>query len=377
MKILFDPQIFTLQNTGGISRYFVELMRYFSLTGQIKFKLPIIYSDNIYLKGEDYSRHFSFADKKIPFSKFISKYLKKYNDKMLAHHLSSEEYDLYHPTYYSDAIFKMKFGIKYVVTVHDMINELYPEYFRDDKQAKFVSITKKRLIENADRVIAISQNTKKDILKYCAVPEDNIDVIYHGNHFDQSSDCNETAVDIPTKYILYVGSRYEYKNFTRFVTAAAPLLIEKSDLYLISAGGGPFDTEELSLMAKLGIENKIRHRSVDDDTLVSLYKNATLFVFPSIYEGFGLPILEAFSSGCPLVLSSTGAFHEIAGSAAEYFDPFCEQSMYSTISKVLHDDDLRHSLISRGREQVKLFSWAETGKQTYETYKRAISSGLQ
>jgi glycosyltransferase involved in cell wall biosynthesis len=373
MKILFDPQIFTLQNTGGVSRYFVELMRYFSSTGQVEFKLPIFYSDNIYLKGVDYSRHFSFADKDFPFKKYISKFLKNYNDKILSQHLHSKEYDIYHPTYYNNAIFKEKTSIKYVVTVYDMINELYPEYFRDDKQAESVSITKKRLIENADRIIAISQNTKKDILKYCAVSEDKIDVIYLGNHFDQSSGCNETAIDIPTKYILYVGSRYEYKNFTRFVTAAAPLLIENNDLYLISAGSLPFNNEELSLMAKLGVDHKVIHRFVDDEDLKSLYKNATLFVFPSIYEGFGLPILEAYSCDCPLVLSSTGAFHEIAGSAAEFFDPFCEQSIYTAISKVLFDDDLRHSMIARGQEQAKLFSWKKTGKQTHETYVKTLA----
>jgi len=377
MKILFDPQIFTLQNTGGISRYFVELMRHFSLTGQAEFKLPIIYSDNIYLKDADYARHFSFAEKDFPFQKFISKYLKKYNNIILLHNLHSKEYDIYHPTYYSDAIFKEKTSLKYVVTVYDMINELYPEYFRDDKQAESVSIAKKRLIENADRVIAISQNTKIDILKYCAVSEDKIDVIYLGNHFDQSSDHSRTAINIPNKYMLYVGSRYKYKNFIRFVTAVAPLLVENSDLYLISAGSLPFDAEELSLMVKLGVDRKVIHRFVDDDALKYLYKNAALFVFPSIYEGFGLPILEAYSCDCPLVLSSTGAFHEIAGSAAEYFDPFCEQSMYSAVSKVLFDNDLRHDMIARGREQAKLFSWAKAGKQTYETYVKTLAGNLQ
>jgi glycosyltransferase involved in cell wall biosynthesis len=171
-------------------------------------------------------------------------------------------------------------------------------------------------------------------------------------------------------------NRYEYKNFTRFVTAAAPLLIENSDLYLISAGSLPFNNEELSLMSKLGVDHKVSHRFVDDEALKSIYKNATLFVFPSIYEGFGLPILEAYSCDCPLVLSSTGAFHEIAGSAAEFFDPFCEESIYTAISKVLFDDDLRHSMIARGREQAKLFSWTKAGRQTYETYVKTLAGGL-
>ena len=138
------------------------------------------------------------------------------------------------------------------------------------------------------------------------------------------------------------------------------------------AGGGKFTREEMQLLSTLGIIGQISQYDLSDDNLAHFYKNALAFIFPSLYEGFGIPILESFACGCPLLCSDTSSLPEIAGEAACYFDPYSEASIQNVLLKVLEDTHLRNDLILKGYERLKKFSWQQTAEQTKKIYESVL-----
>ena len=172
------------------------------------------------------------------------------------------------------------------------------------------------------------------------------------------------------RYVLFVGNRSWYKNFARFAEAMYPILEARPDLYVLCAGGGSFKPSDLEAMGSLS--NRYIQRGLDDETLRQAYANAECFVFPSEYEGFGIPVLEAFACSCPLVCSNSSSLPEVAGDAAEYFDPLDVEDMSAKILKVLEDDRLREKLRALGRERLKLFDWDKTARKTFECYSRVL-----
>ena len=146
------------------------------------------------------------------------------------------------------------------------------------------------------------------------------------------------------------------------------------DLFLVCAGGGAFSNDEFAFASKLGISSKVYQCDIEDSLLPSLYANAAAFVFPSLYEGFGLPVLEAFSCGCPAVVSMTSSLPEVAENGAEYFDPKDRKSMQSAIIKVLSDARVRNGLIGKGYDRLAKFSWKNTTEQTKKVYQEVCNS---
>lgn len=351
MKILYDYQIFNLQKIGGISRYFYEL---YSRSNDII--LPIYYTENYYLKN---IKKTSFIN-----NKKIQKFLKKINRWLSIKSLFFDKYDIFHPTYYNKYFFKY-LKAPFVITVHDMIHEIYEEtYFQNDRETTKI---KRILCEKADGIIAISENTKKDLIKFFGINESKIKVIYHGSSLKKEN----KNITLPKKYILFTGARWEYKNFNLFIVSVQKLLKEDKELNLICMGA-KFTPEEEKLFDKLEIKNKVYQILAKEDEVYTIYKNAECFVFPSLYEGFGIPILEAFESECPIVLSNTSCFPEIAGEAGEYFDPLDKNSMEKAIKNVLYNKERQKELIEKGKERLKNFSWEKTYKETIEFYKEII-----
>jgi glycosyltransferase involved in cell wall biosynthesis len=239
-----------------------------------------------------------------------------------------------------------------------MIHELFSQYFSNDK----ITVTNKQhLIPQANAIIVVSENTRKDVLRFFPDLEEKIKVIYHGSSFQQL--VGESKKE---NYILFTGERKNYKNFNTFVKAATPVLI-KYDLRLICTGS-PFDDEEKHLLGDLHISDRTICKFVSDQELVELYSNALAFVFPSLYEGFGIPVLEAFASQCPAVLSNTSSLPEIGGDAAVYFDPYSINDMRNQIERVICSPSLQKELVKKGIERVKLFSWEKCAKETMEVY---------
>jgi glycosyltransferase involved in cell wall biosynthesis len=249
-----------------------------------------------------------------------------------------------------------------------MIHERYDEIRAIEKK---ISDHKRLLAQKASKVIAISENTKRDIIRYFDVDEKKIDVVYLGNSITPIS-LPQNRISVPNKYMLYVGVRSFYKNFQPFLASVVSSLAQDEELYLLCAGGGDFSGDEISLFRKFGIHQKVIHHPVSDDILGHLYRNARVFVFPSLYEGFGIPVLEAFACGCPAVLSDASSLPEIAMGAALYFNPADENSIRETVEKVLYDETVRKELIAKGYERVKEFSWEKTARETRKIYESLL-----
>ena len=383
MKILYDHQIFTWQNYGGISRYFCELMNQFISSPGVDFRLALRYSQNEHLHQNPQVNPFCtqrndfFSD-----SRFFSALQKKIHINVLNHifnnqresikQLKGQDFDLFHPTYY-DPYFLKHLGKKpYVLTIYDMIHEIFPDAF--DKN-DLTRNRKKTLADNAKQIIAISDNTKKDIVKYLDIPEDKIQVIYLADSLSQMKNAEFSyvpgSIRVPKHYLLYIGNRSGYKNFSFLIDGLFPVLKKNADLHIVCAGGGYFSNSEKKMIRNMNMVTRIHHYPADDATLQCLYKKAYAFIFPSLYEGFGIPVLEAFSFGCPAMLSSASSLPEVGGDSALYFDPLDRTSLTNAVERILSNGTLRKNLIMKGFERSKLFSWEKTASMTKKVYEIA------
>ena len=201
--------------------------------------------------------------------------------------------------------------------------------------------------------------------------ESKIEVVYHGNSMFPNYAVNK-SIDIPKKYILFVGLRGAYKNFDRFMVSISKTLNNEKNLFVICAGGGKFNAQELKNFSRLNIAEQVKQCSVDDGMLANLYGNAKLFVFPSLYEGFGIPILESFACQCPLVCSDTSSFPEVAGDAAYYFNPYSERSIRGAVEEILNNDELQNELKQKGLKRLEQFSWKQTAIKTKKIYENVM-----
>ena len=366
MKILFDHQIFSNQLFGGISRYFFELTNELK-DNNVFVQISLILSNNFYLNTKKIKFHFSFLKNfgfrgKIRFIYLINKI---YSILIL----KIGHFDVFHPTYYDPYFLKHLGSKKFVLTVYDMIHEKFPEKFPiNDKTA----INKKLLIDKASKIIAISESTKKDIIDIYKIDSSKIEVVYLSSSLLPSENFIHNK-KLPSEYILFVGSRVGYKNFIFFVESISKLLLNNRNLFLVCAGGGVFNSDEIGLFSRLNIDSQLIQINVNDKSLTDLYVNAQLFVFPSLYEGFGIPILESFSCNCPLVCSNTSSFKEIADDAAVFFNPTDENSILASVSIVLNDEKLQRELKKNGINRLAYFSWNKTAMQTKEIYKSLLS----
>lgn len=350
MRVLFDNQIFSWQKFGGISRYIVELMS--NLENIVSCKLPKTFSDNVYLKNKII----------LPQFKGKNRIYTAFNRASSIVSLSGD-FDILHPTYYNPYFLK-HLTHPYVITVHDMIHERFSEQFINDNTTS----EKKQTILNAEKIIAISEHTKNDIIDIYGINPEKIDVVYHGVTLVEQS---IPKYKIPKDFILFTGQRNGYKNFKNLCIAFSKLVASFPNLKLVCTGS-QFSPEELLLLTKIGIKDKVIHIFASESELAYLYKNALCFVYPSIYEGFGIPILEAYGYKCPLCLSKTSCFPEIASNGGSYFDPLDPDSIALSIERAIVDDSYRKFLIHNGQKRLENFSWRKMANETLLTYKRAL-----
>ncbi len=381
MKVLYDHQIWSHQRFGGASHIFSEITRHSEGIPDYSYDIALRHANNDYIKSNPKVAKATrmFADKK-SFPSRIRVMLRnsatakrwyailkeRANKRTSIRALETSDFDVFHPTHYDPYFLPYLKEKPFVITVYDMIHELYPEYFIGKN---ITAPQKKLLTEKAMRIIAISENTKNDLVKILGIAPDKIDVVHLASNFGE---VEPKKTKIPKRYILYVGSRVRYKNFSVMIRGAAPLLSEK-DLYLLCAGGGTFTREEKSLIQEHGIEHKVIRQEADDSELSYLYRHAECFVFPSLYEGFGIPILEALSSGCPAVLSNASCFPEIAGNAAVYFESTDPVSLTMALKKVCGDRNYRSQLIQLGNKKAEEYSWEKTAEKTRAVYYSCLS----
>ncbi|MCU0848901.1 MAG: glycosyltransferase family 4 protein [Spirochaetes bacterium] len=395
MKVLFDHQIFSIQKFGGISRYFVELMKNFTESGAVDYELALRYSANEHLmefgRPGDFSGRPYSGTVREGLSSFLDGFEKKhsfpgkttmlkavrsitgtYNAETLNESYSREritggDFDVFHSTYYSPYFLDCIGERPFVVTFYDLIQEIFFDIFRDSLTISW----KKMLLEKACRVIAISENTKNDIMKYYSIPSEKIRVIHLGSSLDPEG-VRKTPRGLSPGYLLFIGNRSYYKNFDLLARSISGLLVRKN-LHLVCGGGPEFSAAETEMLADLGISDRVRRIGFSSDSeLAGLYGNAAAFIFPSGYEGFGIPVLEAFSCGCPVLLSDRSSLPEVGGDAAMYFDPGDPDSLRESVERIINDEDLRKRLADLGLRRLRDFSWKKTAARTVELYREVI-----
>jgi glycosyltransferase involved in cell wall biosynthesis len=364
MRIAFDYQTFVLQSYGGISRYFTQLAQgLLDMEQEVEIFAPM--HRNSYLstlpQGIVNGRHINRYPPK------TTRLFSAYNQLGSRFQIARWKPDLVHETYYARAGSAPRI-CPTVITVYDMIHELFANEFpkRDNTAA-----IKRIAVERADHVICISENTKLDLMRLLGTPANKISVVLLG--FDQFAPREEAPqVVTPTgnPFLLYVGQRGGYKNFSGFLKAVASSKRLLSDFDIIAFGGPRFSSAEFGLISSLGFaENQVQHRSGSDNLLGSFYSSAKAFVYPSLYEGFGIPPLEAMAHNCPVISSNTSSMPEVIGVAGEYFDPNDTDDMRRAIETVVCSDNYAESLQKAGADRLTAFSWGKCTQETFDIYR--------
>lgn len=264
---------------------------------------------------------------------------------------------------------------KVVMTLHDFFWIIYPEQFVSIKRIP-VTYTIKKSIARADRILVGTSYIKKQTMEYFGVEDDRIEVIPYGldQRFFKRSDRKQlTKVQqkygIDSSYILAVGDIHPRKNLERLLKAFA-ILPERRDVKLVLVGKALWKTKELYEHIKnMDLEKSVITTGyVSDEDLPLLYQDAKVFCYPSLYEGFGFPILEAMASGVPVAISNTTSCPEVGGNAAVYFDPLSVEDIAAKLSQTLTDSQLRDKCISVGVEWAHSFTWEKTARRTIDVY---------
>ena len=359
MKILFDYQIFQLQKYGGISRYFTKLAECFiKLKHEITIHCPV-YKNN-YLENKLIKKSVNGLQIK-EYPKYTNFFFNFINYNLTSRYLNKNQTDILHLTYYNK-VYNFKKKAKKILTVYDLIHEKF-NYLYDKDLLNY----KKKSIDFADEIICISNNTKSDLLNFYNVDESKVSVIHLG--VEKKNYIKRVKFD--QQVILYVGDRRKYKNFDRFIKAYSISNNLVKNAKIICFGGGKFTEDEKKNIKSLQIpENKISQISGDDNLLNQLYKSVEFLIVPSLYEGFGLPILEAMSCGCPVLCGDKSSMPEVANDAALYFDANEVDSIRYSMQSFFEKTIIKKKLIQRGFENIKKFTWKSCAKNTLEIYKR-------
>ena len=252
-----------------------------------------------------------------------------------------------------------------VVTIHDLSFIYYPDDFLKEDLVKLNGWTRYS-VNNARSVIAVSKNTKRDILRNYHLAENKVHVIYNGITHGSSKSAEPKNLVVNGRYLLYVGTLQPRKNIETLIESFAMLKKKIPDLKLVIAGKRGWLYEKIFESAR---ENNLSSDILFTDylkreELVWLYKKAECLVLPSFYEGFGLPILEAMTYDCPVIASYSSSLPEIGGDACIYFDPKNALELSDKINHLLIDKNLKKTLINKGRERARLYSWKKCAEQT-------------
>jgi glycosyltransferase involved in cell wall biosynthesis len=374
MNVLYDHQAFSGHLYGGVGRYFFELMNQYHQNKALSFKLSLLFSNNEYLKEQAFIPHWSYAG--AAQSRSINQFMSLLNRTYSSYCLKEQKFDVFHPTYYHKYFLDYLGSKPFVLTFHDATSERYAHQYPD--VGDHLPELKKKLLQRADRIIAVSEFSKEEIQRFFGIQPDRIEVIHLGtslgSHAPNGAGVGQSLPSPePFQYLLYVGKRAYYKNFDGFFEAAQPIFKQYRDLHLICAGGGSFSQEEQMSFSRAGLANRVHYRPITDHSLLLLYQHALAFVFPSLNEGFGIPVLEAFSGGCPTLLSNRSSLPEVGGDAAVYFDPEDAESICEAVRCVIDDESLRTQLKQRGRERLTLFSCEKTANRTFSVYQSLLS----
>jgi glycosyltransferase involved in cell wall biosynthesis len=373
MKISYDSQIFCAQTYGGVSRYFCEIASRLAQTPELEVSIAAPLYINAYLQNLPPGIVMGFGGP--PADRFKSTYLRLFFRGLslalgeLA--LQAQFPDIVHETYY----FSRPLGprrARRVLTIYDMIHERFPSDFPlGDKTMRYKAAAARR----ADHVICISESTRQDAIELLGLPPEKTSVIHLG--FNLMTGPGEDLIGAgfvsEEPFLLYVGNRGGYKNFLRLLEAYASSPQLRASFKLVCFGGGTFSAYEQDKMMRLDLTNgRVIQLGGGDQLLSQLYARASAFVYPSLYEGFGIPPLEAMSHDCPVVCGMTSSIPEVVGDGGEYFDPTDVDSMRQAIERVIDSESHRNTLIEKGRARLSHFSWDRCANETLGVYRDLV-----
>lgn len=362
MRILYDGAIYQWQRIGGVNRYFTNLIS----------RLPENFSPVLTTfrkRGIDFPQHAKL--KILGFERFRPQRLSlKFENFYLDRVARAHAFDLIHPTYYTLLSQRLmeRTAVPMVVTFWDMIHDCFPEL---DPGGHVVAM-KRQAAAVADAIICISENTRNDLIERYGVSESKMVVTHLASSIDASR--SNGAQPVPSRpYFLYVGARHGYKNFQTLLRAFTRLAADNLEVMLCLAGVA-FSNEEEKQISELGLSSRMEnYGQVDDDHLAKLYRHSLALVYPSLYEGFGLPPLEAMACGTVVVASNCASLPEVIGDAGFLFDPESVDELTEIMSRILNHPGVREPMIAKGLARAQQFSWQKTVDRTVELYE-AVSS---
>jgi glycosyltransferase involved in cell wall biosynthesis len=348
----------THQPRGGVSRYFVELVREFRDNRALGVSVEVDWRSSR-------NAHAVSAGFRRPASR-----VRRLED-AARRRLAVARWpraDVYHPTYYYPDRLPTEPGPPMVVTVVDMIPELLPELWPTGNP----HLAKHDYVRHASAIVCISESTRQDLLRTYGPLDALIEVIPLGvsGNFRPG---RTYPRPLPDNYILYLGSRAPYKDFGVAAEAFAAIRSTRPELSLVVVGGGRFTKAERANLERLSIQDLVHRVDATDAELPAVFGGARAFVFPSRYEGFGLPTLEAMACGTPVVLANSSSHPEAGGDAALYFEPGDASALGTQLVRLLDDADLRAALVAKGLQRAAGFTWRRTAARTRDVYAKVIA----
>ncbi|HLC94180.1 MAG TPA: glycosyltransferase family 1 protein [Patescibacteria group bacterium] len=360
MKIAVDGNEANVSEKVGVSVYTYNILHYFARRASADLQFVIYLKNPPQSDLPTPSAYFAYHVVKGPF--LWSQLFLPFN--------------LYlHPqcdVFFSPAHYAPRFcPIPTVVTIHDVSYLYYPQEFLKKDLYQLKNWTAYS-VKKAKKIIAVSETTKKDIMKFYHIPDEKIKVIHNG--YQSIINSKKPTAKSQQPYILYVGTIQPRKNLITLINAFNSFLKEKPDYRLIIAGKKGWLYEEIFNHVRAShLEHKVIFTGyVSDEEKEVLYTNASLFVLPSLYEGFGIPLLEAMSLGCPVVSSKSSSLPEIGGNACLYFDPHDPQELAEKMLEIVTNTALAQELVKKGKERVQLFSWEKCAQETLEALKNTV-----
>jgi glycosyltransferase involved in cell wall biosynthesis len=371
-RIIYDDQTFALQQYGGISRYFCEVALRVAHQGTFDVHVVAPFHYNDYLAQSGVPTVGVHLAPRIPRT---GRLYRAANAVLAPLVTRLAKPALVHQTYYKPS--RAPDSSCKILTVFDMIHELFPEGF---PASDSTAADKRASVAQADHIICISQNTRSDLIRLLDVDPAKVSVTYLGcsGLFEATADPSPQPGEPERPYILYVGHRAGYKNFANALRAYASSARLVQEFDFLAFGGFAFSVQERELFRSLGLrDGSVRRLTGDDAQLARAYRRARVLVYPSLYEGFGIPPLEAMSCGCPVAGSSTSSIPEVIGPAGELFDPHSVDSIAAALERVCLDEQRRARLITEGTARLERFSWDRCATETMGVYCSALGLAAQ